>query len=108
MFSRLLGAVVLGLLSMLASSDAAAESTGMGKIEYTQGHVGPNCRTVRFKDNTTGAVLHFRIQEVQGKDDVAAIVLAALISKSDVQIYYEPAQTTGCGTEPKIIYITLY
>lgn len=108
MKSSLLGAVSVAAFSLLFCPDASAESTGLGKIDYTQGHVAPNCRTVRFTDNTTGAILHFRIQDVQGKDDVAAIVLAALISKRDVSIYYEPAQTTGCGTEPRIIYITVY
>lgn len=108
MVSKRLGAIVVGLLTVVACPAAVAETTGLGKIMYTQGHSNPSCRTVAFKETASGAVIYFSISAVQGKDDVAAMVLAALISNRDVQIYYVPGQTSGCGTEPAINYITVF
>lgn len=92
----------------LASGAALAETTAPGKIEVTQGHANPNCRMVKHKENGSGIERWFRIQQVQGKDDVAAVVLAALISKRDVTIFWVPGQTTGCGSEPAINYISTF
>lgn len=95
-------------LVALISQSAYAEFTGKGKIIFTQGHTAPSCRTVLHKVNKTGKERYFRIANVTGDDDVGSIVLSALISKRDVDIYYEPDQKSGCGNEPRIIYITVY
>ena len=86
----------------------AAETTGKGKIVFTQGHTGASCRTVAHKENETGVQRYFRIADVASDDNVAAIVLSALMANRDTTITFEPGQTTGCGTEPKIIYITVF
>lgn len=87
---------------------AATETTAKGKIVFTQGHRVPDCRTVEHVENATGTVRFFRIQDVQGHDDVSAVALSALMSGRDTTITYDPAVTTGCGSEPSIEYITVY
>jgi hypothetical protein len=100
--------IAIATCTLTFASPAFADSTSVGKIIYTQGHVAPSCRTVQHKENATGQIRNFRIQEIAGKDDVGAIVLSALLANRDVAIVYDPAQTTGCGGEPKILYVTIY
>ena len=97
------------VISITAFNIAQADvvHTGTGNIVYTQGHIAPSCRTVAFKD-TLGVQKTFRIADVTGgHDDVSAVVLAALTSGRSVDIAYDPAVTSGCGTEPRITYITI-
>lgn len=98
------------LISIAAFSSAiyAFETTGKGKIISTQGHVSPNCRTVAFKENDTNIVKAFRIQDIPTDDDISAVALSALMANRDASISYEPAVTSGCGTEPRILFITVY
>jgi len=99
---------VICLLLVFSQTALARETTGMGKIIYTQGHINPACRTVSHKENDTGIQRAFRISSVASDDDVGAAVMSALLANRDTTISYEPGETTGCGTEPKIIYITVY
>jgi hypothetical protein len=99
--------IIILSISMLFSVNVFSDTSGKGKITFTQGHVSPNCRTVEHKANG-GAVKYFRIAEIEGSDDISSIVLAALMANRDVDIYYDPAQTSGCGNEPKILYVTVY
>ncbi len=93
---------------LMFSQSAFADFTGKGKIILTMGHIAPDCRTAAHKNNATGAVLHFRIHDLVGENDIASVVLTALASKRDVDIYYLPGVTTGCGTQPAIRTITIY
>ena len=94
---------------MCLSTFSYADATPRGKIIQTEGHVYANCRTVVFKENATGNTKAFRILDTtQGDDDVSSVVLTALVSQKDVTIFYEPNVTTGCGTEPRILYVTIY
>ena len=86
---------------------ASVESTGRGKIDFTGGHRSPNYRTVKFIENGSGATKTFRISDVQGSD-ISSVILMALATQSDVQIWFDPAVTTGCGSEPKIEYVRVY
>jgi len=100
--------IILFIAILTVSMPSVAETTGKGKIVFTQGHTSPNCRTVLHKANGTGVQKYFRIADVPGNDDVQSIMLAALMAKRDVNIFYEPGQTTGCGEEPRIVYVTVY
>lgn len=96
------------LLTMLLGNSAIAADTAPGKIVGTQGHINPACRVATHKENATGTVRYFRIAPVTGApDDISAVVLAALVSNSDVVISYDPSITTGCGAEPRINYIAI-
>ena len=101
-------ALFLLLIFSVSQLAYATVTTARGKITFTQGHISPSCRTVGFKDNATGAVTYFRIKEVAGDDDIAAIVLAALMSNRDVEITYEPGSTSGCGGELMIWYVSVF
>ena len=96
---------VLGLVSFTAH---AFETTSIGKIIFTQGHTSPACRTVKFKENDSGLVNLFRIADVPTDDDVSAVALSALMGNRDVTISYNATETTGCGSEPRILFITIY
>jgi len=86
-----------------------ADYTPPGKITSTQGHFVAKCRIVQFKENTTGNFRYFRIPDNGGAQDngIAAVALSALIANRDVTIVYDPAQNTGCGSEPAIQYISI-
>lgn len=102
-FSSLVAAAAL--ISMLAAS--ASADTVRGKIVRTQGHVAPNCRVVTVKRNDNGQLLHLRISATGAEDGVLAVTLTALTTALDVEIVFTPGVTTGCGTEPRIEWITL-
>lgn len=86
---------------------AAAADIVRGKIIKTEGHVSPNCRTVTFKRSDNGQMMLFRIAATGQEDGVLAVTLTALTTGLDVAIAFEQGQTSGCGTEPRIIFITL-
>jgi hypothetical protein len=92
---------------LMLSAPSFADTTGKGKVIFTQGHNGPTCRTVLHKVNNTGEVKYFRIPNVPG-NDIQRVLLAALMANRDVDIYYQPNETTGCGTEPAIGYVTIF
>ena len=63
---------------------------------------------VKHKANDSGVETVFRITDSAGGRDIGAIVLTALVADRDVDITYNPGQTTGCGPEPAITYIRIY
>ena len=96
------------LLSSISCSAFAIELTAKGKILSTQGHIAPNCRTVRHQENISGIITIFRMIDVAADDDISSIALSALMANRDVVIAFDSAVTSGCGTEPKIQFITVY
>ena len=104
MFKHFSHLILLGLISM----PTLAAETAKGKIIFTQGHVVANCRTVKFRENQTGRESYFRIADTTNNVDVSAVVLAAMPANRDVTIFYYTNKTSGCGTEPRIEYITVF
>lgn len=101
--------VLAGILGFLISSPALASSTTVrGKIVATEGHEVPVCRTVRLKRSDTGAIIFFRIPANGTDDGILATTLTAVTTGLEVDITYDLALTTGCGTEPRIQYITIF
>lgn len=79
-----------------------------GKVLFTQGHENLSCRTVAIRENGTGTIYYFRIASPgSGQDSIGSIAQTATVSQLDVSVAYDPSQTSGCGTEPRIIYISL-
>jgi hypothetical protein len=108
MKGKLIRLVMASMLTSLSFSQAyAALTTVRGKILVTQGHTVPACRMVQFKRNDNGAILWFRIAATGVEDGILAITITALTTGKDVEITYDPALTTGCGTEPAINFIAL-
>ena len=79
----------------------------VGKIKETQGHEVPSCRMVRLSRSDTGAMMWFRIPDTGREDGIMSVTLTALASGLSVVITYDPAVTSGCGSEPKISYISI-
>jgi len=101
----------LGVLffSLLPLANGAGLDTGRGKIIVTQGHSSAPCRMVLFQLNSTGVQTWFRIPVVSGgQDNISAVILAALTANRDVSIFYDPAVTTGCGSEPAITIVSIF
>ena len=100
---------VLTLLALLlVSTDVfSIETTEESKVIFTQGHFVPSCRVVRVQEISSGQILSFRIADDEGSNDIQSILLTALTADKNVQISYDPAETTGCGTEPKIRIVTI-
>ena len=49
----------------------------------------------------------FRIAQVANNDDgIEAVTLTALATGRLVDVGYDPALTSGCGTEPRITWIS--
>lgn len=89
----------------LASSDVSF--SGKGIITTTEGHMFPNCRTVGFKSSDTGAYSSFRIKH-EPNSDISSVVLTALASGKEVNIAYIEDETSRCGIQPMIRYITIF
>lgn len=98
---------ILMLISFF-SLPAYADVTAIGKIVSTQGHYAPSCRVVAHKENESGTVKYFRILDVPTDDHVGSVILSALISNRDVTIDYIENEGSGCGSEPKIRYVTIF
>jgi hypothetical protein len=97
------------IVALTCSSFSLADlATAKGKILISQGHSAPSCRMVLHQETSTGTQRWFRILDVAGHDDVSAVILAALVANKEVAIYYDPLVTTGCGSEPKISYVSIY
>ena len=102
-----LTAVLLLFASQVLPAQAANQ-VARGKIIETGGHTSPDCRTVRLKRSTDSQILVFRISGTNQDDGILAATLTALTTGLDVEIVYDTALTSGCGTEPKILYIKLF
>jgi hypothetical protein len=85
----------------------ATELQVVGKITKTEGHVIPNCRTLFLKRNDTGAELTFRLENYTSETSIPSIAIAALTTGLDVMVDYDPTSSSGCGSEPTIVYIQL-
>ena|SRR5688572_7714891 len=98
-------ASALSIFLLLDIGDVtAAEVTG--KVLSVEGHVNPACRRVVLVEAGTGAFRVFRLPNPGATaDTIAAALFTALATQGDMYIYYDPAQTTGCGSEPAIIYL---
>jgi hypothetical protein len=96
---------LLGILASAGYAYAQNQQTAPGKIIATQGHAYPHCRMVLHRENASGTARWFRVPAVNGKDDINAVALSALISQRDTVIAWWLGSTTGCGSEPAIVWI---
>lgn len=100
--------ILLSILITVLSSSCLADFL-TGKIIQTEGHLAPSCRTVSLEYDDEGTVKRklFRIKEQSG-DDINTVILAALMADKRVRIAYVPGETSGCGNEDMIKYVTIY
>lgn len=103
-----LGVMVIGTLALM-TGQAYAITTVSGRIVKTEGHEVTACRTVVLKRSDNGQLMSFRIPNGPNNEEtgIMALTLTALASRLTVDIAYDADLTTGCGTEPRIRYISL-
>jgi hypothetical protein len=99
---------VAAALASLSTSALAQGQIVRGTIVMTQGHEAPACRTVTLKRSSDNALMYFRIPTANGEDGIMATTITALTARLEVEIYFDPAVTSGCGSEPRIQYISLF
>ncbi len=99
--------LILMMLSVFSAS-ALSDTTELAKVISTEGHSTPNCRTLIIKENTSGLTKRFRIQDIEGDDDVSSVALAALVSGRNIKVNFNPDYKSGCGNEPRVGHITIY
>lgn len=101
-------AAVLMAAYVLGAGHAHAQLTTVtGKILATQGHESPSCRRVVFKESGSGTVSAFRIPDAATDNGILAVTLTAVTTGLSVELTFTPSVTTGCGTEPKISFISI-
>jgi hypothetical protein len=86
----------------------AAETQITGKNLQAEGHINAAHRRVVLQRSDNGQIVTFRMVNYTSETSIPATTLTALASHLTVTIDYDPAQTSGCGTEPSIIYITVF
>ena len=102
---RILSAAILALTPVL-TAHAATTDSGMGRSIALVGHEVEACAVVTFRSNATNTTQSFRIPN--GGEQIFATAMSALVSDRDVQVFYDPQLTSGCGSEPKILFIKLF
>lgn len=103
-----LAAALAGSATLLTGLPATAASTTVrGTIIRTEGHENPACRTAVLR-KADGVLLPFRMPANSVENGIMSITLTALATRLEVEITYDPALTSGCGTDPKIQYISLF
>jgi hypothetical protein len=101
-------AAVAAVFACICPSPAlATETQVIGKILQTQGHVVPACRMVLLRRSSDGTSLWFRVPDTGSDNSILAVTLTALTTGLSVMIDYDDSVTSGCGTEPRIGYISL-
>lgn len=85
----------------------ASSTTVRGTIVRTEGHEAPACRTVTLKRKDNGTLMFFRIPATGAEDGILSVTLTSLTANLEVDLTFDPAITTGCGSDPKISYIAL-
>ena len=109
MIKQLIGPAILatGCACLSSSPVLAAEAQLTGKILQAQGHVTAACRMVQVRRNTDAAIFWFRVPDTGADNSILAVALSALTSGLSVVIDYDASVGSGCGTEPRITYISL-
>lgn len=99
--------LAISAIFMFAYPASAATQYVTGKVVQTQGHTIPACRTVQIRNAADGSIVYFRIPNTGQDNSILAITMTALTAGLQVIVAYDPAVTTGCGTEPQINWIGL-
>jgi hypothetical protein len=103
------GAAVIASFGAMLYTGTPASAQNIvvtGRLLLADGHEQPACRRLLLRDDN-GTNLWFRLPDTGADNSILAVSLAALGSGKKVQIAYHPTLTSGCGTEPRVLYITI-
>ena len=102
----MIGAILIS--GVVSQGALGATQSISGKVTLVQGHLSAACREV-FVQDSSGTMYTFRIGlPSSGPDSIMTVVLSAEIAQLEVDVVYDPAITTGCGTEPEIQYVSVH
>lgn len=91
---------------LLAHPVHAQDMQSTGRLLQAEGHETAACRRLLLREDS-GTDRWFRIPNTGTDNSILAVSLAALGSGKKVRIAWQSALTTGCGTEPKVLYISI-
>lgn len=97
--------MALALIGCFTPVDAQVTQV-RGKVVATEGNITPSCRRMYLRQDN-GNVLTFRIPDQNGENTISSIAITALTSGLYVDVSYSPTATTGCGSEPEVLFIQL-
>lgn len=99
---------IAALLAAATSSQlSATEVHFIGRVLQAQGHVTPSCRMVQVRRDSDGSIFWFRIPDTGSDNSILAVALSALTTGLAVEVGYDTTVGSGCGTEPRIIWISM-
>jgi hypothetical protein len=84
----------------------AQDIQSTGRLLQVEGHEVPSCRRLLLRDDS-GPDRWFRIPDTGADNSILAVSLAALGGGKKVRIAWQSTLTSGCGTEPKVLYIAI-
>ena len=108
-FMRLGGRFLPGLVAaccILAQPAYAQDIQSTGRLLQVEGHEVPACRRLLLREDG-GPDRWFRVPDTGADNSILAVSLAALGSGKKVRVAWQAALTSGCGTEPKVLYIAI-
>ena len=84
----------------------AQDMQSTGRLLQAEGHETAACRRLLLREDS-GTDRWFRIPNTGADNSILAVSLAALGSGKKVRIAWQSTLTSGCGTEPKVLYIAI-
>lgn len=94
-------------IATMATPVEAIGADAEGRVISIDGHIHPYCRALYLKRDDNGAINAFRIPDTGTDNSIEAVAITAAVTGKRVLVNYD-SQTTGCGTEPRVIYIRLF
>jgi hypothetical protein len=98
--------VFVAACHLLAQPAHAQDMQSTGRLLQAEGHESAACRRLLLREDS-GTDRWFRIPNTGADNSILAVSLAALGSGKKVRIAWQSTLTTGCGTEPKVLYISI-
>jgi hypothetical protein len=101
-------ALKTALATLALSIPGVVEATAVtGKIVSIDGHVYPACRVIVIKREDNGALEYYRIPDTGADNSILAVGLSAIATRLSVVLSYTPGVTSGCGTEPRVDFLSI-
>ena len=84
----------------------AQDTLVSGRLLLSEGHEVPPCRRLQLRTES-GNDMWFHLSDGGADNSIIAVALTALAGNKRVTIAYRPSLFSGCGTEPRVLYISI-
>jgi hypothetical protein len=105
-FVLLFAFLIVGSVLLAPTTAKAQDTLVSGRVLLTEGHEAPACRRLQLRTES-GNDMWFRLPNTGADNSILAVALTALAGSRKVQLAYNPSLLSGCGTEPRILYISI-